>query len=124
MSKVVNIAKCFEKFSDTYSPKIVGELNGQNVMLVRAEGDKIPWHSHDNEDEMFMVLEGVLNILERDKTTTVKAGEFYIVPKGVEHRVVPDGAVKVMLFEPKDIAHTGNTKSEITKDEFDYLDLN
>lgn len=124
MSKVVNIAKCFEKFSDTYSPKIVGELNGQNVMLVRAEGDKIPWHSHDNEDEMFMVLEGVLNILERDKTTTVKAGEFYIVPKGVEHRVVPDGAVKVMLFEPKDIAHTGNIKSEITKAQFDYLDLN
>ncbi len=124
MSKLVNIEKCFEKFSDTYSPKIVGELNGQYVMLVRAEGDKIPWHSHENEDEMFMVLEGVLNILERDKTTQVKAGEFYIMPKGVEHRVVPEGEVKVMLFEPKDIAHLGNTKSEITKDKFDYLDLN
>mgnify|MGYP001086897429 CR=1 FL=1 len=124
MSKVVNIAKCFEKFSETYSPKIVGDLNGQYVLMVRAEGDKIPWHSHENEDELFMVIEGVLNILERDKTTTVKAGEFYIVPRGTEHRVVPEGAVKIMLFEPKDIAHTGNTKSEITKEKFDYLDLN
>jgi len=122
MSKVINLAKCFEKFSDTYSPKIIAELNGQNVMLVKAEGDKIPWHSHDNEDEMFLVIEGVLNILERDKTSTVKAGEFYIVPKGVEHRVVPEGAVKVMLFEPKNIAHLGNTKSEMTKSEFDYLE--
>ena len=124
MSKVVNIAQCFEKFSDTYSPKIVGELNGQNVMLVRAEGDKIPWHSHDNEDEMFLVLEGVLNILERNKTTQINAGEFYIVPRGIEHRVVPEGKVKVMLFEPKDIAHTGNTKSDITKDKFDRLEIN
>ena len=123
MSKLINIAKCFEKFSDTYSPKIVAELNGQNVMLVRAEGDKIPWHSHDNEDEMFLVLEGVLNILERDKTTSVKAGEFYIVSKGVEHRVLPEGAVKLMLFEPKSIAHTGNTKSEVTKAEFDRLEI-
>jgi len=122
MSKVINLAKCFEKFSDTYSPKIIAELNGQNVMLVKAEGDKIPWHSHDNEDEMFLVIEGVLNILERDKTSTVKAGEFYIVPRGVEHRVVPEGAVKVMLFEPKNIAHLGNTKSEMTKSEFDYIE--
>jgi len=122
MSKVINLAKCFEKFSDTYSPKIIAELNGQNVMLVKAEGDKIPWHSHDNEDEMFLVIEGVLNILERDKTSTVKAGEFYIVPRGVEHRVVPEGAVKVMLFEPKNIAHLGNTKSEMTKSEFDDIE--
>jgi len=124
MSKVVNIDKCFEKFSDTYSPKIVAELNGQNVMLVKAEGDKIPWHTHDNEDEMFLVLDGVLNILERDKTSIVRAGEFYIVPRGVEHRVVPDGAVKVMLFEPSQTAHLGKTKSEMTKDKFDYLDMN
>jgi len=122
MSKVVNLAKCFEKFSDTYSPKIVGELNGQNVMLVKAEGDKIPWHTHDNEDEMFLVIEGVLNILERGKTSAVRAGEFYIVPKGIEHRVVPEGAVKLMLFEPKNIAHLGDTESEITKSEFEHLE--
>jgi mannose-6-phosphate isomerase-like protein (cupin superfamily) len=91
-------------------------------MLVRAEGDKVPWHVHENEDEMFLVVEGVLNILERDKTTKVEAGEFYIVSKGVEHRVIPEGEVKIMLFEPKSISHTGTTKSEITKTDFDILD--
>lgn len=58
MIKVVNIADCFEKFSDTFSPKIVGELNGQHIKLVRCEGDKVPWHTHDHEDEMFYVIEG------------------------------------------------------------------
>jgi mannose-6-phosphate isomerase-like protein (cupin superfamily) len=121
MSKVVNISNSFNKFKDIYSPKIVGELNGQYVMLVRAEGDKVPWHSHENEDEMFLVVEGVLSILEKDKITKVKAGEFYIVPKGIEHRVVPEGLVKLMLFEPKSISHTGNTESDITKMEFNKL---
>jgi mannose-6-phosphate isomerase-like protein (cupin superfamily) len=121
MADVVNIEACFEKFDDTFSPKIVGELNGQNVMLVRCEGDKIPWHTHDDEDEMFLVLEGTLDILERDRNVTVNAGEFFIVERGVEHRIVPRGHVKLMLFEPAGIAHTGKVKAEITKDRFDRL---
>ncbi len=84
MSEVVNIEKCFEKFNDTFSPKIVGELNGQHVKVARLEGDKVPWHTHDNEDEMFFVVDGTLDILEKDKTITLNAGEFYIVKKGVE----------------------------------------
>jgi mannose-6-phosphate isomerase-like protein (cupin superfamily) len=123
MADVVNIEACFEKFDDTFSPKIVGELNGQNVMLVRCEGDKIPWHTHDNEDEMFFVLEGTLDILERDRSVTVNAGEFYIVRRGLEHRIVPRGHVKLMLFEPAGISHTGKVVSEITKDRFDRLDV-
>ena len=67
MAKVVNIEKCFEKFNDTYSPKIVGELNGQLVMVVRLEGDKVPWHTHDKEDEMFFLVDGILDIFERIK---------------------------------------------------------
>ncbi len=122
MEKVVNIKKCFEKFSDTFSPKIVGELNGQNIMLVRCEGDKIPWHIHDNEDEMFFVLDGTLEVLERDGSLTLHAGEFCIVRKGIEHRVVPRDHVKLMLFEPQSIAHTGKVKSEVTKERFDRLD--
>lgn len=121
MAHVVNIEKCFEKFHDTYSPKIVGELNGQNVMLVRCEGDKIPWHTHDDEDEMFFVLDGSLDIMERDGSVTVNAGEFYIVRRGVEHRIFPRGHVKLMLFEPAAISHTGKVKTEITKDRFDRL---
>jgi mannose-6-phosphate isomerase-like protein (cupin superfamily) len=121
--KVVNIADCFEKFSDTFSPKIVGELNGQYVLLVRLEDDKVPWHTHDNEDEMFFVVEGELHIHEREKITNLQPGEFYIVRQGVEHRVVPQGHVKIILFEPKGIAHTGNVKAEITKTSYDRLEI-
>jgi mannose-6-phosphate isomerase-like protein (cupin superfamily) len=122
MEKVVNIEKCFAMFGDTYSPKIVAELNGQNVLLVRCEGDKVPWHTHDDEDEMFFVLEGTLNVFERDQSVTLHAGEFIIVRKGIEHRVVPQGHVKLMLFEPSGIAHTGKVKAEITLDRYERLD--
>jgi mannose-6-phosphate isomerase-like protein (cupin superfamily) len=122
MLKTVNIERCFRMFQDTFSPKIVGELNGQHVKLVRLEGDKVPWHTHDGEDEMFLVLEGALDILDRDGTVTLPAGEFCIVPRGREHRVVPRGHVKLFLFEPAGIAHTGGVRAEITKDEYDRLE--
>jgi mannose-6-phosphate isomerase-like protein (cupin superfamily) len=121
MTEKVSLDEYFEKFHDTFSPKIVGELNGQHVKLVRCEGDKIPWHTHDDEDEMFFVVDGALNILERDKSVTLTAGEFYIVQRGVEHRIVPRGHVKLMLFEPAVIAHTGKVKTEITKEHLDRL---
>lgn len=123
MPKPVSIKQCFERFTDTFSPKIVGELNGQHVKLVRCEGDKVPWHTHDSEDEMFLVLEGVLDVLEEDEIIKLHAGEFYIVNRGRKHRVVPRGCVKLLLFEPAGIAHTGNVRSEITKDRYDRLDL-
>lgn len=122
MAGVVNITACFERFADTYSPKIVGELNGQQVKLVRCEGDKVPWHTHDHEDEMFLVLEGVLDILLKGASLPVNPGEFYIVPKGTEHRIVPRGHVRLLLFEPAGIAHTGNVRAEITRDAFDRLE--
>ena len=122
MRKVVNIEKCFEKFSDTFTPKIVGDVNTQSIMVVRLEGDKVPWHTHDKEDEMFYVFDGVLDIFEKDRKVTLHSGEFYVVPKGVEHRVVPQGHVKLILIEPKDIAHTGNVKAEITKSSFEILE--
>ena len=122
MAKVVNIDKCFEKFNDTYSPKIVGDLNGQYVMVVRLEGDKVPWHTHEKEDEMFFVIDGILDIHEKDKNLTLQTGEFYIVQRGVEHRVVPRGHVKLILFEPEGIAHTGKVKAEITKKSFEWLE--
>jgi mannose-6-phosphate isomerase-like protein (cupin superfamily) len=121
MADVINIEGYFERFHETFSPKIVGELNGQYVMLVRCEGDKVPWHTHDDEDEMFFVLDGTLEILERGKSVTVRAGEFYIVRRATEHRIVPRGHVKLMLFEPAGVSHTGTVKSEITKDHFDRL---
>jgi len=123
MTKAVNIENCFEQFNDTFSPKIVGDLNGQQVKVVRLEGDKVPWHVHENEDEMFFVVEGVLNLHEKDKIIIIRPGEFYIVPKGIEHRTVPQGHVKAILIEPERIAHTGQVKTEITKNSFDRLEL-
>jgi mannose-6-phosphate isomerase-like protein (cupin superfamily) len=120
---VVNIDRCFEQFDDLFSPKVVGELNGQHVKLVRAEGDKVPLHTHDDEDEMFFVLEGELEIKDGDVEVTVRPGEFYIVRRGREHRVVPKGHVRLMLFEPSGIRHTGSVQAEITKDSFDILDF-
>ena len=122
MTKVINIEKYFEKFIDTFSPKIVGELNGQNVLLVRCEGDKVPWHTHENEDEMFLVIEGTLEVLKKDTKITLQAGEFCIVQRGIKHRVVPRGHVKLMMFEPAGISHTGKEKTDITKDQFDRLE--
>jgi mannose-6-phosphate isomerase-like protein (cupin superfamily) len=121
MSKVINIEECFGMFDDTFSPKIVGELNGQFVMLVRCEGDKVPWHTHDDEDEMFFVMEGQLEVQQRDGSVTLDAGEMYIVNRGIEHRVVPRGHVKLMLFEPAGIQHTGKVEAGITKTRFDRL---
>jgi mannose-6-phosphate isomerase-like protein (cupin superfamily) len=118
---VVNIDKCFGLFNDTFSPKIIGELNGQLVMLVRAEGDKVPWHTHDNEDEMFFVIEGLLEVQRKDGCVTLCPGEMYIMERGVEHRVVPQGHVKLMLFEPASIRHTGSVEADITKKHFDRL---
>jgi len=123
MPRAVNIERCFELFNDTFSPKIVGELNGQHVKLVRLEGDKVPWHTHDQEDELFLVLEGALDVLERESQVTLHAGEFCIVEHGREHRVVPRGPVKLLLFEPAEIEHTGKVRAEITKDRFAWLDV-
>jgi mannose-6-phosphate isomerase-like protein (cupin superfamily) len=122
MIKAVNIERCFSRFSDTFSPKIVAELNGQHVKLVRAEGDKVPWHTHDAEDELFLVLDGSLEVHERSGSVRLNPGEFCVVAHGIEHKVVPIGKVKLLLFEPAGIAHTGKVRSEITKDRYDRLD--
>jgi len=123
MAKVVNIERCFEKFNDTFSPKIVGNVNGQDVKVVRLEGDKVPWHTHDQEDEMFFVIEGTLDVYESNKTITLQAGEFTIFQRGVQHRVVPRGHVKLLLVESEGIFHTGDVKSEITLESYDRLDM-
>jgi len=112
--KKVNIAEKLSLFSEYWSPKIVGELNGQHVKLAKLKGEFV-WHKHDNEDEMFLVIEGVLKIEFRDKTIVVNKNEFLIVPKGTEHKPVAENEVSVMLFEPASTLNTGNTKNELTK---------
>ena len=113
MEKVIIVEK-LKLFSEYWSPKIVGELNGQQVKLAKFKGEFV-WHKHDNEDEMFLVVEGVLKMELGDKTIEIKKNEFLIVPKGTEHRPVAKSEVSVMLFEPASTLNTGNTENELTK---------
>lgn len=113
MQKVI-IEDKFNLFSEYWSPKIVGELNGQHIKLAKLKGEFV-WHKHDEEDEMFLVIDGVLKMELRDKTIVINKNEFLIVPKGTEHRPVADSEVLVMLFEPATTLNTGNTENEMTK---------
>lgn len=116
----VNLVEKFSLFTEHWSPKIVGELNGQHVKLAKFEGEFV-WHQHDHEDEMFFIVEGTLKIEFRDKTVTLTKGEFVIVPKGVEHKPVAETEVWVMLFEPATTLNTGNTENELTRHALDRL---
>ena len=109
----INIADKFSLFSDHFSPKIVGELNGQHVKLVKFKGPFI-WHHHDHEDEMFYVVRGHFDMEFRDKTITIHEGEFIIVPRGVEHRPNAIEEVEIMLFEPATTLNTGNVINDRT----------
>jgi len=103
----VNLAEKLALFQDHWNPRIVGELNGQQVKLVKFQGPFV-WHKHDHEDEMFLVIRGCFRMELRDRTIELAEGEFLIVPKGVEHRPVADKEVQVMLFEPAATLNTGN----------------
>ena len=111
--EVIKLAEKFNLFNDHWSPKIVGELNGQEIKLAKVKGEFV-WHNHQNEDELFFVIKGKLKIEFTDKTVEIKEGEMLIVPKGVEHKPIAEDEVLLMLFEPKDIKHTGEVNSELT----------
>jgi mannose-6-phosphate isomerase-like protein (cupin superfamily) len=109
----VNLAEKLALFSEHWSPKIVGELNGQHVKLAKLKGEFI-WHHHDNEDELFLVLRGHLVIKLQDRDVTLNEGEFFIVPKGVEHKPIAEGEVHVLLLEPASTLNTGNVRNQRT----------
>jgi len=110
----VNINQKLSLFHEYWSPKIVGELNGQYVKLVKFKGEFV-WHKHENEGELFLVVKGKFKINFRDKTVELNENEFLVVPKGVEHKPVAEEEVSVLLFEPKTTLNTGNIKNEFTK---------
>ena len=109
----VNLSEKLSLFEETYVPKIVGELNGQYVKVVKFKGPYV-MHSHEHEDELFLVLKGSFEMEYTDHSDTLSAGEFVIVPRGVEHRPNAIEKVEVLLFEPKDTVNTGNTESPFT----------
>lgn len=103
----VNLQAKLALFSDHWAPRIVGELNGQHVKLVKFQGEFV-WHKHDAEDEMFLVLHGTFQMEFRDRTVPLTEGEFLIVPRGIEHRPVAAEEVHVLLFEPAGTLNTGD----------------
>ena len=117
---VVTLDEKFAQFSEYWSPKIVGELNGQMVKLVKVHGP-FEWHHHAAEDELFLVHRGSFRMEFRDREVTLNAGDFLIVPRGVEHRPVADDEVEVLLFEPASTLNTGNVTSERTREVLDRL---
>lgn len=116
----VNLAEKFSKIERPWTPFLVGELNGQYVKLARCEGEMI-WHSHENEDELFFVVRGLLRIHLRDRRVDIQEGEFFIVPKGVEHKPEALMPTELMLFEPKETAHTGRVESHLTHNDQSWL---
>lgn len=107
----VNLAEKFTLIDDHWRPKVVGELNDQEVKLVKIKGE-FPWHHHETEDEMFLAVKGNFRIEFRDRTVDLAPGEFVIVPRGVEHRPVAEAEAEVLLFEPKNVLNTGNIQDE------------
>lgn len=118
--KKVNIEEKLSSFSEHWSPKILGELNGQHVKIAKFLGE-FTWHKHDHEDEMFYIIDGNLKIEFRDRTVELSSGEFLIVPKGTEHKPVAEKEVSVMLFEPATILNTGDVENEFTKKNLEIL---
>jgi mannose-6-phosphate isomerase-like protein (cupin superfamily) len=109
----VNLSDKLRQFTEIWSPRIVGELNGQHVKLVKVEGEFV-WHHHAHEDELFLVLKGQLSIHLRDRMVVLEEGEFYIVPRGVEHK--PEAEAHVLVFEPAATLNTGNVRNARTVD--------
>jgi mannose-6-phosphate isomerase-like protein (cupin superfamily) len=113
--KKVNLAEKFSLFTEQWRPRIVGELNDAYVKVGRLQGEFV-WHHHDNEDELFLVVKGHLVIKLKDGDVALDAGEFVIIPKGVEHCPVAEEEVQVVLLEPKTTLNTGNVQNERTMD--------
>lgn len=112
----VDLGEAFESFDERWSPRLAGELNGQAVKLAKAEGEFV-WHTHDDADELFLVVSGELRIEFREASDVVLTdGEFVIVPRGVEHRPVAEDGADILLFEPSGTRNTGDVDDELTTD--------
>jgi mannose-6-phosphate isomerase-like protein (cupin superfamily) len=111
--EIVNLQQKFALFSEHYKPHIIGEVNDCYVKVVKLKGEFI-WHHHDHEDELFLVVKGTLRMQFRDHESTIREGEFVIVPRKVEHKPVADEEVHLVLIEPKSTLNTGNVTNERT----------
>ena len=120
MNEVINIEEKFSLFSDYLSPKRIEMLNGQQIILAKLKGEFV-FHKHDHEDELFMVMKGQLTMQLRDRTVVVNPGEFFTVPKGVEHKPIAKEETHLLLFEPLETKHTGDVVVDITVEEYEEI---
>ncbi|WP_425658202.1 cupin domain-containing protein [Tenacibaculum ascidiaceicola] len=112
----INIQKEAEKLIDYFSPKIISEVNNEYVKIAKIKGEDIPWHNHENEDELFYIINGTLLMeIENQPSFTMKIGDLYVVPKGINHRVSSSEECLIMLIETKSTKHTGEIITPITK---------
>lgn len=109
----INLNDKFSRFSDHWSPRVIAEMNDYQFKLVKVQGEFV-WHDHPDTDEVFIVLEGTLDIEFRDGKVTLESGEMFVVPRGREHRPVAKNECKLMLVEPKGVVNTGGAGSELT----------
>lgn len=117
---VINIQEKFDLFSDQWTPKKIGELNGQQILLAKVQGEFV-FHKHDDEDELFMVIKGQLTLELRDRSVIINPGEFFTVPRGVEHKPVAKEETHLLLFEPLGTKHTGDVVAEITVENYEEI---
>jgi mannose-6-phosphate isomerase-like protein (cupin superfamily) len=113
-SSPINLSEKLSKFTEHWTPKIIGGYNGNDLMLAKVKGEFV-WHSHPDTDDFFMVLKGRLTIKLRDGDVVLNPGEIFIVPKGVEHRPVAEEECHVLLIEPRGTPNTGDEKTAVTK---------
>jgi len=116
----INLKEKFSLFDEHWTPKIIGELNGQYVKLAKIKGEFI-WHNHEQEDELFMVLKGSLVMELPDEKIRLDEGEILIVPKGIDHRPIATKEVHLLMFEPVSTAHTGNIRTDMTVDNQEWI---
>jgi mannose-6-phosphate isomerase-like protein (cupin superfamily) len=112
-TNAIDIAERFAQFSAHWSPKVIARLNDYEIKLVRLKGEFV-WHSHEDTDELFLVIDGQLTIQLRDGDIALGPGQLFVVPRGVEHRPVADGEVRAMLIEPSGVINTGGAGGDLT----------
>ena len=109
----INFKDKFAKFTEHWSPRVIAEMNDYQFKLVKVEGEFV-WHDHPDTDEVFIVIEGCLNIEFRDRIVTLESGEMFVIPKGIEHKPMAVSECKIMIVEPKGVVNTGDSGIELT----------
>ena len=116
----INLLSKFKRFNDTWSPKVIAEMNEYQFKLAKIENEFI-WHTHKDTDEVFIVLEGKMGIEFEDETVEIEAGEMIVVPKGKKHKPFAEKEAKIMLVEPRGVVNTGDVKNELTAENDQWI---